>query len=239
MPGFRLLRRLFITFAVLGALFVGANIWLAGFAERQVAKAVASSFELERQPSVDLRGFPLVISVLQGRLDGATIVAEDLTVEDLPVARLEVDVNDVNLVGGILSGSLTSIAVGDGSVMARIEQPAVNRFLKARGEDAKVTLREGSVRLATTQTFLGASRRIVATGPLSLRDGVLRFDPRTVTVDGQRPSEPFLSEAKRRARLRVRLPDLPGRLVPRSVEVIQGAIRLKASLKDSQLDLSG
>lgn len=239
MPGTKLVRRALTIVLILSVVLFGANAWMTSFAERQVATAIKRSFELERDPMVELRGFPILLAVLRGRLEGVGVLVEDMKIEDLRVARLSVELDDVELVGGILSGSVTTIRVGEGRVIARVDQKAVNRLLRARGEDAVVRLRPGSVRATSSGTFLGARRTIVASGSMKLQDGVLRFEPESVTVDGEVPPEPLRSEAERQARIAVELPALPGNLTPTRIQVIKGAARLSVALADSELDLSG
>lgn len=239
MPGSKLVRRLLISAVIVFALVLGANAVITGFAERQVGKALKTAFDLSSEPKVDLHGFPILLDVARGRLSGVTIEAEDLKIQDLRIAKLTVELDGVELVGGILSGSATRVRVKEGRALARVDQKAVNQLLRARGEDAVVRLREGSVRARSTETILGARREVVATGSISMRDGALRFDPERVTIDGEVPPEPFRSEAERRARLSVELPKLPLGLVPSRVQSIPGAARLQVTLEETELSLSG
>ena len=236
--GLKIVRRLLITLAILGGLFAGLNVVGERFAEDRLADVVAARFDLEQPPAVDLDVFPIVMAIIRGRLPGLRVTATDVRVEDLSVERLDVVLRDVGVEGGLLGGGDLAVVVGEGSVEVRVAQAAINAYLKERGEDARVRLSSGTVRVSVTRTFLGQTRRYEATGRLRLSKQRLIFEPGRVTVDGRPAQGPEADLAREQATLDVRIPRLPGGFRPTEVEPAEGALVLRATLEDRKLSLS-
>lgn len=235
-PGFKLIRRLVIAVVILGVLFVGANIYGERVAEDRIADAVRDTFSLEERPTVDLRAFPIVLSIVRGRVAGVEFFVDDLTVEGLRIRDLDVTLEDLAISGGLLGGSLSATVAG-GSVGVRIRQSDVNAYLKDQGEDARVRLAEGTVRVRVRGVLLGARRTVRATGALRLRGTTLRFVPERVTVDGDPPPPGLERDARRRARFAVEIPELPGGFRLERVEPHRRFLELGAVLADDEIEL--
>jgi hypothetical protein len=240
-PGFGLIRRLLITVLLLGALFVGANVYLTGQAETRIADAVEKNFAVPGI-EVDIDDFPLVLHLFTGKIKKVTLSARDTTIKGLEFRDLEVALEGLDIEGGLIGKGKLAISVERGTMSATAGQEGINAFLRERNERATVTLRDGGrVTVRATRTVGGVPRKVVAQGRFVLdkKKQILRFVPSSVTIDGSRPPEPLAAEAKRKATIEVSVPRLPGDIKAEQVEVKEGALVVRAKFTDEQIKIAG
>lgn len=238
-PGFRLARRLVITAVVLAALFVLANILVEHVAEDRIGIAAQQTFGLAERPKVDISGFPILFKILRGDIESLHFTGKNLKVEGLSIRTFDVRFGRTHVKGGLIGGGPLTVRVGEGEASAEVDQSAVNDFLKQKGQNATVVLRENRVTVRAVRNIGGQERTLVASGRLELRDREMRFVPTSVTADGQQLPPGANEEAKRQTSIHVRIPKLPGGIVPTGVESHLGFLRIVATLKDTELALKG
>lgn len=235
-PGFGIVRRLLMLLVIPGILFLAANGAIERVAEDRMGDAAKRTFGLERRPAVDVSGFPLIVNIFRGRLPGISVTAEDVDLQGMRFRSVAIELKDIAAKNGFLSSSPT-LTIGTGSASAEATEKALGAYLAERDQPATVRLLAGEARIRARRPFLGRQRTFAARGVFSLRRGVLRFEPRTVTVDGEPPPRGFEAEARRRARIEVRLPSLPGGIKPTTLESHPGFLRAAARLRDYGLKL--
>lgn len=221
---------------VLGGLFVAGNVVAERIAESRIAGGLQRAFGLREAPAVDLAVFPIVTNILSGSLPGLSIAATDVQIEDVTFAEVSIEMRDLEVHGGLLGGDF-SVSVGEGNVSAIVTQEEIERVLAERDERARVRIGRNRVRIRADRTFLGATRRIDATGRLVLEKKVLRFIPEEVLVDGEPPPPALAERARAEAERSATLPSLPGGFRPSRLTLRAGAVILTVRLDGKRLDL--
>lgn len=236
-----LVRRLFYAVVVLGILFVGANLVLEPVAESQLASAIRSSFDLDRRPVVKIDAFPIIVRILQGRIPHMTVTASNVAIDrGFVVAALAIDLFDLHASLDVLTKPKDAdVTVARGKATAEMTETAVNAYLRSQAEDARVQIRDGSVVVRLDRVFAGRRRHLQATGTVALSSRRLSFKARRVTIDGDPPPPPLAARAKREASFSVLLPELPGGIVPTTVDLRAGRATFVAVLRGYRLKLSG
>jgi hypothetical protein len=231
-PGFRLLRKLFLLVAILGILFVGANVVAARVAEGKIAEAAQREFGLPSKPEIHIGGFPIILDVLRGTLPSVSFVASGVVVQDLRIETAAVDLKGIGA-HGLFGGDVT-VTVASGSVRATVAQSDLNAFLRKHNGDTSIVLRAGN---NATVSAVRDGLHYVANGVVSISGGAFVFTPRTVTIEGRAPPPGFEAEAKRRATVRVAIPKLPGGVAVTRVATAPGNVTLVASMKNRTFSL--
>jgi len=234
-------RKLFILAVMAVALFLGASAVLESFAESQLSSGVARSLGLGARPAVEIDAFPILYRVIQGRIPRMKIVAHDLTIDHLEIAEFTIEMHGVHAdVDVLIRSDRFDLMVEKGEGSARITEDSINAYLVHSKIDSHVTLRpDGSVFVRADRVVGGRTRRFEGTGRLALGSQTLSFTPTKVTVDGQPPPSAALAAlGKRETSFTVRLPKLPGNILPGEVAVTQGELTLVATLNNYILRLS-
>jgi hypothetical protein len=106
---------LLVLVIVLAVLLVVADRVALAVAERQIAQKVQSSQDLDRRPSVDIRGFPFLTQVLANHYPTVTLAAQDLIVGSsdrrVRIAHLDARLHDVRTIDHF-SGATAQTADG-------------------------------------------------------------------------------------------------------------------------------
>lgn len=239
-PGLRWVRRLLVLVVLLGGLFIGLNIVAERMAEDRIEVAAQRTFGLEDRPTVDVRGFPVLVHVVQGRLPQVAIDAERATVADLALTDLRVLLDEIAADGGLLGGGRLTLSVASAVVDARATQESVLALIRKQGIDVtSLRLVEGGARVGAFREIGGEVRRIDARARVSLSGRTLRIDPTSVTVEGRAPSGELRRRALRATTVRVRLPKLPGGFTVTRISVEPGRVLLRALAEDYELVVGG
>lgn len=229
----RFARRLIVTAAVLGGLFIGANIVAERFAEDRLADAAQKELKTASKPVVDL-DFPVLMDVIQGRLSRVVLDARDARLDDLSVANVHIVLEGVRDPFDSISKQ-TPLRVDTGTISVLAETKAVNDLLARRREQARVELRDGLV----VVTGRAGSCPVRAEGVPKLEKGDLVFRPSktpttTCPTSGAKAEREALTEA---ATFRIALPKLPGGIAIERVEVRSGFLAFAAIINDAAIDL--
>lgn len=223
-----MIRKLAIAGALLLALGAGADVLAQRAAESAIAATASETFGLDGAVEVDVEGFPVLLDIAQGRLDAVTATLAEQRIDDLQLRRVGVRLEDLRAEGSLFGDGPLTIESARTNLLAETDQAAVNAFLERRGEDARVELLDGRVRVTARRSVLGSSRRFVATGPLRIEGTELVFRPDEVTWDG--PSFPGAETlARELTTVRQQLPRPPGGVAVQRVVVEPGLLRLEGS----------
>jgi hypothetical protein len=235
----RLIRWLLTPIIILALLLVGANLVVEHLAESKIASALQSTFHLSSKPAVKISGFPIILSIVNGKIPRMSFDAAGATFEGLTVEQIKVALVDVTAGGGFLRGGSIRLTVGAGTVRARATDAAVNAYLKKHDQNATMAFHAGRVVVRAVRSFLGRTRTLVATGTVAREGTLLVFRPSSVTVEGNAPPPGSEALAKQKTTIKVHLPELPGGITSYGVKAVEGAIAIAAVLRDQLLDLSG
>lgn len=164
------MRGLLAALALLGLLFVGADYAVTRAAEARVAAEVEES--MGGQAEVSLSGWPVSLGLLRGTVQGATIHATEVPIQEiggtLPV--LDVVLTQVQLPYGA-GGDGRTIRAETGRFIARLDQDAL----------AQLAIDAGAPDIGTVQ-IAGESLQVVVRGvaidlAVTARDGALVVRP--------------------------------------------------------------
>jgi hypothetical protein len=210
-PGFKLLRRFALAFAILAILFLGVSIGIQRIAERKIGDAIKTSFGLSKRPSVHISGFPILLRVLQREIPKVTIVADDVVREGLRLRTVTLELESVSASGSLTGSGPLSASIARGTASAVVDEDDLNKLLHDRGSDARVRFRLGGTSVRAVATFGGEKHTITASGDMKLDGDMLKFAPdaKSVRVDGDKPDPLFAAEARRRTTVTIRVPQLP------------------------------
>ena len=235
-----LIRKLVLVLVLLVAIFLGASVVLESFAESQLSSGIARTLSLGSRPNVEIDAFPILLRVMQGRIPRILIDAHNVTIQKLDVQELEIEMIGVHAnLDVLIRSNEFDLRVEHGTATATVTEDATNAYLKDQGKDVHVTFRpDGTVFVRSDRVVAGKSRRFEATGTLTVAGRTLTFTPRKVTVDGSTPPPGLAAIARRETTVVVRIPQLPGNLLPSKLAVSDGQVSLIAVLENYSLQLS-
>ena len=227
-----IIRRLFFIVAIPVLLFLGGSAVIESFAESQLSNGMRSTLGLKERPSVQISAFPILYRIIQGRIPRVEVSAENVVIEGLEIADLDMDMEGVEASLDVLvRKNKFDLTVQSGNGTARITQDAINAFLAREKIDAVATLRaDGTVTIVNDEVIAGTRHRFAATGRLTLGGRVLSFKPSRFTMDGAPVPSALVSRARRETTFSVEIPKLPAGVVPSEVIVEEGTLRLVANL---------
>lgn len=168
------MRGLLVALLLIAGLAFGADWFVTRAAEARVAADVERS--LGGQADVDLRGWPVSLGLLSGRVDEAVITATQVPLPQTGgvVPSLDVLLTGVSVPAGSRAGD---VAAQTGRFVARIDQEALDPLVAAAG-----------VAPGDAQVQIAGDRLQVLTGglavdlELSARDGALVVRPESALL---------------------------------------------------------
>lgn len=235
-----IIRKLVFALVLLVAVFLGASVVLESFAETQLSSGIAKTLDLGSRPNVEIDAFPIILRVMQGRIPRIVIDAHNVTIQKLDVQELSIELKGVHAnLDVLIRSNQFDLKVEHGVATATVTEDATNAYLKAQGENAHVTFRpDGSVFVRSDRVVAGKSHRFEATGTLAVEARTLTFTPTKVTVDGGTPPPGLAALARRETTISVRIPKLPGNILPSKVVPSDAQVSLIAALENYQLQLN-
>lgn len=221
-------KRLLFVPILLGGAFLVGNVVAERAAESALSDAAGEAVGLGDDVQVDIRGFPLLLQVFQGRVDAVEVSVSDRVIEDLRVSELAVQLEGIRADGQILGNGPLTLRIDRATASAVIEERAIQAFLKRRGHDVTIDIRDGEVEVRATRSVFGRKRTFTAVGPIILEGEDIVFRPREVSWDG--PSFPGANETARRATtVREELPSLPADVRLTDLAMKEGFLELAGS----------
>jgi hypothetical protein len=228
----RILRRIAIAIVAVLALLLIASAIIEPVAESRLRAVARRKTDAKAPPVVEIGAFPILLRLAQGRIPHLRIDARDVLHDKIRVERLEVDLRDIRFSPRRWLSGGRIVFVGNGRLVARVTQDALNAYLAEMKVGATTTLREGSALVRTRARIAGAARQIDAVGTVAVVRGQLVFTASSATVDGHPPPPELAAEARRKASFSVALPPLPGGVVISRVETHAGFGVLVATVKN-------
>lgn len=200
---------------VLIGLFLVGDFVARAYAERRAAAQLQSSFDLPREPSVSIGGFPFLFDLAGGSLDSITVTAPEARSRGVTLTRLRLVLEEVDIsLGGLLSGSGGAVRFAAGRGAASVSDDPLNARLESRDVPAVVRF-EGDRVLVRAPAL---ARPVPARARVSGRELI-------VQVEGIEP-------------VAIDLPRFSLGLDYQTVDIVDSLARLTFSLGSATLDLS-
>ncbi|WP_431043632.1 LmeA family phospholipid-binding protein [Streptomyces sp. P1-3] len=168
LSGVSLLLKLVIAAAACTVILVLADRCAVMYAEREAAQRVQKQLGLEAAPEVEIRGFPFLTQVLDGRLDQVDVTIPDVPADRVSLAQVRASARDIRIVGS-LPDSVEGATVDslDGDVLLSFDD--MNRELGASqvrftGHGPESVLAAGKLPVAGQEVQVRAKARIKRDG---------------------------------------------------------------------------
>lgn len=224
------MRKLIVILLVLAAVLVVVDRVTQSAAQREVAQRVASTYELQEEPEVRVRGFPFLTQALGGRYRQIDVVAQPITVADVRIKELEVQLHDVQApLRTLLQRDGSEVRAQRVSGRALVALSEIQRRLPER---MQVRARGDDLELSGQATVLGRSVPVTAVVDVATQGRTIRFRPRQIEIEGMQGGGPLL---RNRFSFAFSLEGLPLRLRPTEVRVTDGGVRIAATAEDVPL----
>jgi hypothetical protein len=151
---------------LLAVLAAAADFAMRFIAEGRIARSIRMAVDLDEDPDVELRGFPFVFRVLEGRFERVDVDAALVEVEGLALEEVHLDFRSVRFPKwDLVSGGTGDVSADGGTAVVEVTDEAFSRFLADQGVGTEVVFTPGSVAAG------GGS------GSLEIDGGVLAFRP--------------------------------------------------------------
>lgn len=219
-----------ILVVVLGGLFVAADRIAAYAAERTIAsqakkELVARGITSPSDPTVAVGGFPFLTQVMAGRYDKITIHIDHPSSQGVTLDALDVTATGVNAsTSALLNGSGT-ITADNITGVTSLGWDGVNKLMNTSGFGGSgaiaSALPDGQVRVKVPVSVAGMSTTVVATGNLSVGQGVVHLKINNVTTEGGNlPAalSSLVGSIKQSLSVDIKIPALPYNLVVHDVK---------------------
>lgn len=200
------MKRLLWVLSVLAVLAVVADFGAKLVVENLAARALSSRRGVNGSVDVSFGGFPFLLSLADRHFGSVTLEAEDVRsggfatqggVTPESEARMKsvtLELEDVTVEGRVWRGDSDGrVIASSGAGSATLSQAALNRMVPAQYA-ARLTLRDGSIRVTVTHPQLGAQEAELAEDQVRLESGTLVVEapapagpieiPLPVVVDG-------------------------------------------------------
>lgn len=224
------MRKFLVVVVVLAVIGVAADFLASRAFETRTRQVVQQRFALQREPVVQVRDFPFLLSLARGRLDTVDVATSDVDAGDFSLDRLQLDLHGVTIPRDVLFGRPGTISVARAGGQVRITQEEVNRLIKEQLDGAAVELgADGvTVRLTLEGGLLPQPVPVRVLGILTIRGGRIVLLPQRVDAGGVQVPSALLEQLNQR--VAYRLPALPGGMVPDRVITEPGALVIGAHL---------
>lgn len=176
------MRRAFVSaVVVIVGLLVAGDFGFRAYAERRFSGQVQEGLGTRERPDLDLGGFPFALAMARGKLPSARVEAEGVSNEGLRVERVRIDLRSVTFdAGAVLSGRAETVRAESGSGSATVTAEDLTAYINMQGYPGRISF---AADVATVDSSF-AGIVVKATGPLSVRDGTLVFEPERVEGGG-------------------------------------------------------
>jgi hypothetical protein len=163
-------------------LAVGADVGLRLWTESWLAGEAQRALRLDQRPDVDLHGFPFVLRFVEGVVDRADLVIEDMRQGGLVLDRVTIEGRRVHFSRRAVFGN-----AGGGTVRAEeavgevvVSDGAISAYLEANDVPLDVSFLGPEVRATGSFPVAGTEVEASATSTLALEGSALVFIPEEV-----------------------------------------------------------
>jgi len=225
---------LFLILFAAAVVLVGTYTFLPPLVERVVARNIQREHGLEESPRVELRSDPPP-EMLAGRFSGGRISVGSTDLGDVRAERAVMDLDpfDLDMLGSVVGGALTSEEPLSSTLQAEVSEEEVSRLAKARTAFPvrDVELEEDWVVVMSEVSALGVEIPVSVQGSPALRGGEFVFEPRKVSALGRPVPEQLVEQLLAGADFAYPLGGLPYGAEITGVEVAEDRLFLSGEME--------
>jgi hypothetical protein len=171
-----------ILLVVLGGIFVAGDIIGRRVAQNEIAKSVASQYQLDHKPKVSIKGFPFLTQVLSGRYDEIDINVGELTEQGVRLTDTTVALKGVTApMSDAMHGDSSKMVADTATSTATIGYDEVN---KRAPNNMKISAQGSDLQVRGPYTVLGVNRTVTATVTVQPSGRSVRVVPQKVQAGG-------------------------------------------------------
>ena len=171
-----------ILLVVLGGIAVAGDIVGRQVAQNEIAKNVASQYQLDHTPKVRIKGFPFLTQALDGRYDEIDIDVGDLTEQGVHLTDTTVALKGVTApMSDAMNGDSSKMVADTATSTATIGYDDVN---KAAPNGMKVAAKGSALQVRGPYRVLGVTQTVTATVTVQPSGRTVRVVPQTVKAGG-------------------------------------------------------
>lgn len=221
---------LIVGLIVLIGLVVAADRIGLLMAQRAIAKAVASEYELDSEPDVTIKGFPFLTQALDGKYHEIDIDVGDLTEQGVQLTDATVKLKGLTAsIADAKNGDASAMVADSATSTATVAYSDVDREAP-RG--MKVSAKDSALQVHGPVTVLGFSREVTTTVTVKPAGRSVRVEPEKVNTGGLNVP---VSIVKRAFTFTVPVRGLPLGTRITDVEVRPEGLRVSATAHDVKL----
>jgi hypothetical protein len=218
---------------VAGLLVVGDRTVLT-VAERTVGAELQAAAALDSRPAVRIHGFPFLTQAVAGTYREVEVEAERVPTQGLPLARLDVDLADVEVeLGAALSGEVDSAPVRALTATALVSYADLARAARVPG--LRVSRAGDGVAVSASLELLGTRVTATATSDVRLDGDEVVVTARELRVGADVASRELAAAIGTRLDLRARVGGLPYDLRLTGVSAADDGVLLTATARETVL----
>jgi hypothetical protein len=166
---------------VIGLIIAADRIGL-WFAQDQIAKNVASQYDLDHKPEVKIKGFPFLNQALNGRYGEIDVNVGDVTQLGVHLTNTVVTLKGVNApLSDAMHGDASKMVADTATSVATVSYADVD---KQAPRGLKVSAKGKELQVRGPVTVLGLSRTVTATVTVRPSGRSVRVLPQTVDAGG-------------------------------------------------------
>jgi hypothetical protein len=155
------------------------GLWVA---QDQIAKNVASQYDLDHKPEVKIKGFPFLNQALNGRYGEIDVNVGDVTQLGVHLTNTVVTLKGVKApLSDAMHGDASNMVADTATSTATVSYADVN---KEAPRGLKVTAKDKALEVRGPVTVLGISRTVTATVSVKPSGRNVRVLPQTVDAGG-------------------------------------------------------
>jgi hypothetical protein len=173
---------LVVSLIVLVGLVIAADRVGLMVAQDEIAKNVASQYQLDHKPKVSIKGFPFLTQAVGGRYDEIDVNVGDLTQLGVRLTNTQVTLKGVKApMSDAMKGDSSKMIADTATSTATVGYAEVD---KEAPQGMKVSAQGSALEVHGPVTVLGVSRTVTATVTVQPAGRSVRVVPQTVRTSG-------------------------------------------------------
>lgn len=221
-------RAFLITLVVVLAVVFAIDRLAPLIAEGQLADKVRSYLDSDKDPDVDIHGFPFLNQAFGGEYDDIEVTLQDASLKGLPEADFSAHLHGVEVpFSDAISGSIDKVPVRDAVGTVTLPYDAAAEEL-GRSDLTFADAGAGLLRVSGQSDVLGMSADFSAETKLSIEDGAIALDIQSATVGGQDLPDDLVSVLGDQLGLHFDVPELPFGIQLDDATAASDGLRLRA-----------
>lgn len=200
-------------------------------AETEIGRQISAQYALDRQPEVNIHGFPFLTQAVGGEYQRIDVAIGDWTQQQVTMKDVRIRMDDVRApLSEVAKGDTTGIVAGTATASAIVPYEAIRQ--RAPKEVKAIAPKGSDLQIEGTYAVLGVTADITAIVTLEATAKGIEIIPKSVGSQGVQVP---LAGVQQSLRWTVPVTDLPvGSRISR-VEVTPGGLRVTATARNVDL----